>query len=109
MRRSRAPEVATPRVMAETLAIFYGFGGVAGLSVAADIRPVATRTLLVGLALVALGASMVAFWWGPRWPRQFFHAPVLAATLLITTAVLLCPSPVAALTAAVLIAFVVVD
>jgi diguanylate cyclase (GGDEF)-like protein len=95
--------------MAETLAIFYGFGGVAGLFVASDMRPVATRTLLVGLALVALGASVVAACWGPRWPRQFFHAPVLAATLLITTAVLLCPSPVAALTAAVLIAFVVVD
>jgi diguanylate cyclase (GGDEF)-like protein len=95
--------------MAETLAIFYAFGGLAGLLVSIESPRGGTRTALIGLALVALGASAVAAWWGPRWPRPFFHAPVLAATLLITTAVVLCPEPPMALTAAILISFVVVD
>lgn len=95
--------------MAETLAIFYAFGGAAGLCVAIGADLGSVRPLLIGLALVALVAAAVAAWWGPHWPRHFFHVPVLAATVLITTSVLLCPDPVTSLTAAVLIAFVVVD
>ncbi|TFV62306.1 UNVERIFIED_ORG: GGDEF domain-containing protein [Bacillus sp. AZ43] len=109
MSRSAAPEVATTRVMAKTLATFFAFGGVAGLLVISGIEPGARRSVLVALALAALAAAAVAGRWGARWPRHWFHVAVGAATALIVTAVAVAPDPVTSLAAATLIAFVVVD
>ncbi|MDK3256580.1 GGDEF domain-containing protein [Blastococcus capsensis] len=109
MIRSRAPEVATTRVMAQTLATFYAFGGVAGLFITAGAEPGAGRWILLCLSLVALAGSAVAARRAARWPRPAFHVAVIAATVLITIAVLVSPDPVTALAAATLTAFVVVD
>jgi diguanylate cyclase (GGDEF)-like protein len=95
--------------MAETLAIFYAFGGAAGLGIAFGAEPGARRWLLIFLSLVGLVFSAVAARWAARWPRQLFHVPVVAGTGLITAAVLVSPDPVSALAAAMLTAFVVVD
>ncbi|WP_346619205.1 GGDEF domain-containing protein [Blastococcus montanus] len=109
MSRSRAPEVATVRVMAQTLAIFYAFGGAAGLAITAGAAPGPQRAVLFVISLLALAGAAVAARWGPRWPRNAFHPVVDAATLLICAAVLVSPDPVTALAAATLVVFVVVD
>ena len=95
--------------MAETLAIFYAFGGAAGLAISFGAEPGAGRLLLISLSLIAFASAAAAARWAPRWPRQVFHLPVAAATVLITTAVLVSPDPVTAVAAAMLTAFVVVD
>ncbi|WP_139206274.1 GGDEF domain-containing protein [Blastococcus sp. DSM 46786] len=109
MSRSRAPEVATLRVMAQTLAIFYGFGGAAGLLITAGAGPGAHRPVLLALALTALAAAVVVGRWGARWPRPAFDVVVGAATVLISIGVLVSPDPATALASAALFAFVVVD
>ncbi|MGY1847002.1 diguanylate cyclase domain-containing protein [Blastococcus sp. SYSU DS1021] len=109
MSRSGAPEVATLRVMAQTLAIFYGFGGAAGLLIASGAQPGALRSVLLALSLTALAAAVVVARWGARWPRRVFDVAVGAADVLIATAVVASPDPVTALAAATLISFVVVD
>lgn len=109
MSRSATSEVASTRVMARTLATFFGFGSIAGLAVVLGIEPGAPRTVLAVLCLLALAAGAVVGRWGPGWPRPYFHGAVGAATTMIVTAVLLSPDPVTALAAAVLISFVVVD
>ncbi|MGY2065643.1 GGDEF domain-containing protein [Blastococcus sp. SYSU DS0619] len=97
------------RVMAQTLATFYAFGGAAGLCICAGAAPGDPRSVLVALSLVALAAAAVVARWGARWPRKVFHGTVGAATVLISAAVVVSPDPVTALAAASLIAFVVVD
>ncbi|MCF6743971.1 GGDEF domain-containing protein [Blastococcus sp. KM273128] len=109
MSRSRAPEVATLRVMAQTLAIFYGFGGVAGLLVTAGAGPGPHRPVLLGLALSALAGAAVVARWGARWPRPAFDVVVGSATVLVSVGILVSPDPATALAAAALITFVVVD
>ncbi len=95
--------------MAETLAIFYAFGGASGLGIAFGAEPGSGRSFLILLSLGAFAAAAIAARWAARWPRQLFHVPVAAGTLIITTAVLVSPDPVTALAAAALTAFVVVD
>ncbi|TFV44380.1 GGDEF domain-containing protein [Blastococcus sp. TF02A_35] len=107
--RSDAPEVATIRVMARTLATFYAFGGTAGLFISSSAEPGGRASTLFALSLTALVAAAVVALWGARWPRDVFHVAVGAATLLISTAVLVAPDATTSLAAAVLIAFVVVD
>lgn len=92
----RGPEVATTRVMAETLAIFYAFGGAAGLLVSFGVDGGTPRFVLLGLSLVAFMSAAVAHLWAARWPRQAFHLPVGAATVMIVGAVLVSPDPVTA-------------
>ncbi len=105
-----APEVATPRVMSETLAIFYAFGGLAGLLAIWGTSPDWPRTgVLLGLAVAALGCALVLSRWGSRWPRWFFHIPVGAATGLIALGAHLASDPVSAIVGAFLIVFVGVD
>ncbi|MGY1915821.1 diguanylate cyclase [Blastococcus sp. SYSU DS0973] len=107
--RSGAPEVATVRVMAQTLATFYAFGGAAGLVMTAGHDSRADRWAPLLLAVVALTAAVVAGRWGSRWPRNVFHLLVDAATALICATVLVSPDAVTALAAAALTAFVIVD
>ncbi|RZU32461.1 GGDEF domain-containing protein [Blastococcus saxobsidens] len=107
--RSAAPEVATTRVMARTLATFYAFGGTAGVCITSAAEPGNRRLVLLILSLVALLAAAGVGRWGARWPRSLFHGAVGVATALIVTAVLVAPDPVTSFAAATLIAFVVVD
>ena len=95
--------------MAETLAIFYAFGGAAGTCIAFGAEPGVGRWLLISLSLVAFASAGVAARWAARWPRQVFHLPVAAGTVLITMALLVSPDPITAVAAAMLTAFVVVD
>lgn len=101
--------MATLRVMAQTLAIFYGFGGVAGLLVTAGAGPGPHRPVLLGLALSALAGAAVVARWGARWPRPAFDVVVGSATVLVSVGILVSPDPATALAAAALITFVVVD
>jgi diguanylate cyclase (GGDEF)-like protein len=110
VRQLRAPEVATPRAMTHSLAVFYVFGGVAGLLAALGARPDGLgRETLAGLSLCALACAGIAFRWGRRWARRVFHAPVAAATGLIVTAVLVSPDLGTAMICAALMAFVVIN
>ncbi|MCZ2804877.1 hypothetical protein O2W18_07190 [Modestobacter sp. VKM Ac-2983] len=60
--RSGAPEVATPRMAARILAVFYAFGGGAGLLAALGATPHAERnTAVTAIATSALlGAFSIA-------------------------------------------------
>ncbi len=62
MSRHRAPEVATPRVMARTLSLFYVLGGTCGLVGVPGSDPDWARRW----AVLALGSTAVVC--GPRWP-----------------------------------------
>ncbi|OMQ12862.1 hypothetical protein A7K94_0221580, partial [Modestobacter sp. VKM Ac-2676] len=58
--RSGAPEVATPRMTARILAVFYGFGGVAGLLALLGATSHSGRSWVVGaLATSALLGAVV--------------------------------------------------
>ncbi|WP_222195359.1 putative bifunctional diguanylate cyclase/phosphodiesterase [Modestobacter italicus] len=108
--RSGAPEVATPRMTARVLAVFYAFGGVAGLLALLGASPHSDHSWAVaGIATGALLTAAVLGHWGPRWPRAAFHLPVGAATGLIGTAVALAPDPLTALAIASIVCFVAVD
>ncbi|RBY97945.1 hypothetical protein DQ237_03365 [Blastococcus sp. TF02-8] len=107
--RSDAPEVATIRVMARTLATFYAFGGTAGLLISSSAESGFRTGVLFLLSGMALVAAAVVATFGSEWPREFFHVAVGAATGLITTATLAAPDHTTSLAAAMLIAFVVVD
>ncbi|WP_141437142.1 GGDEF domain-containing protein [Blastococcus aggregatus] len=109
MSRFRVPEVATTRVMAETITTLFGFGGLAGLSLVLGAESDENRGILLTICIGALLAALVFGIWGSHWPRQAFHLPVVTATALIAVAVVFCPDPVTALGAATLIAFVVLD
>jgi diguanylate cyclase (GGDEF)-like protein len=101
--------VATTRVMAQTLATFYAFGGAAGVFISLGSGPGAHRWQLLALSFTALASAAVVARWGARWPRLAFHPAVGAATVLIGTGIFVSPDPVTALAAASLIAFVVAD
>ncbi len=101
--------MATTRVMGETIATLFGFGGLAGISMVLGAESDANRGSLIALCASALLGSLVAARWGKRWPRRAFHLPVVAATVLITAAVVVTPDPVTALAASTLISFVVLD
>ncbi|MCZ2813855.1 EAL domain-containing protein [Modestobacter sp. VKM Ac-2979] len=108
--RSRAPEVATPRMTARILAVFYAFGGVAGLLAALGATPHPERNWAVtGVATSALLGAIVLARWGTRWPRGAFHVPVAGATALIGAAVALAPDPLTSLAIASIVSFVAVD
>ncbi|SDE70355.1 diguanylate cyclase (GGDEF) domain-containing protein [Blastococcus fimeti] len=101
--------MATTRVMAETIATLFAFGGLAGICLALGAGSNENRGILLALCTTALLSAVVAGVWGRHWPRRAFHLPVVAATALIAIAVVLCPDPVTAIAAATLIAFVVLD
>ncbi len=106
----QAPEVATPAVMTQTLALFYVLGGGCGmLAVGGSAPDWSRRWVLLGLSALAVAAGLVLARWGARCPRWSFHLPVAAATVLIAEAARLSPDPVTALVAAALITFVGVD
>ena len=107
--RSAAPEVATTRTMARILATLYAFGGVAGLAILTGLEPGPRRWVLIGMCGTSLVAAAAVARWGRRWPRSVFHLAVGAATVLISTAVLIAPDPVSSFAAATVIAFVVLD
>jgi diguanylate cyclase (GGDEF)-like protein len=109
MDRTVAPAVATPRVMANVLSVFYLAGGVAGLLGASGAEDGDGRVLLFALSITALFAAAVVGWFGPRWPRDAFHLPVALAAVLISIAVLVAPDGPTALVAATLITLVAVD
>jgi diguanylate cyclase (GGDEF)-like protein len=104
-----APAVATPRVMANVLSVFYLAGGVTGLLGASGATDGAGRGVLFALSLVALGAAAGVGWFAPRWPRDVFHLPVGLASILIGIAVLAAPDGPTAVLAAALITLVAVD
>jgi hypothetical protein len=104
-----APAVATPRVMASVLSVFYLAGGVAGLLASSGATHGTGRSVLFALSVTALAAAAVVGWFGPRWPRDLFHLPVGLAAGLIGTAVLASPDAPTALLAAALITLVAVD
>jgi len=102
--------VATPRAVAATLSTSYLVGGLAGLLVVAGTGLGGVRAQgLLGLSLVALAGAGVIRRWGRRWPRSAVHVPLVAATCLISCAVLLAPDPVSSVVAASLMSFVVLD
>ena len=95
--------------MARILATLYAFGGVAGLAILTGLEPGPRRWVLIGMCCTSLVAAAAVARWGRRWPRSAFHIAVGAATVLISTAVLIAPDPVSSLAAATVIAFVVLD
>ncbi|MEI4273378.1 diguanylate cyclase [Klenkia sp. LSe6-5] len=106
----RAPEVATSRVMADTLALFYVLGGACGLlGVAGGVPDGPRRWAVAGLGATAVLSGLALARWGARIPRPFFHVPVAAATVLIALAAFLAPGDVAAVVFAAIITFVGVD
>lgn len=109
MKGSTAPEVATTRVMARTLATFYGFGGAAGLFILLDLEWGLRRSLLTVFCCLAVAIATLFLRWGARFPRPVFHGAVGVASVLIAVAVLIAPDPITSLAAATLITFVVVD
>jgi len=96
--------------MARTLGTFYVFGGVAGLLAAsgagADPR---AQWVMIAASLSGFVSAGVAFRFGPRWSRWFFHVPVGSATCLIAIGVLMAPDPTTAVVCAGLMAFAAVD
>ncbi|GAA4736913.1 hypothetical protein GCM10023328_16790 [Modestobacter marinus] len=102
--------MATPRTTARTLAVFYAFGGAAGLLALLGATPHSGRSWVIAtIASSALLGAVVIGRWGPRWPRAVFHVPVAAATGLIGAAAALAPDPLTALAIASIIAFVAID
>ncbi|MGY5884941.1 putative bifunctional diguanylate cyclase/phosphodiesterase [Modestobacter lacusdianchii] len=95
---------------ARVLAVFYAFGGVAGLLALLGASPQSDHSWAVaGIATGALLTAAVLGHWGPRWPRAVFHLPVAAATGLIGAAVALAPDSLTALAIASIVSFVAVD
>ncbi|GHE08359.1 hypothetical protein GCM10011381_08830 [Klenkia taihuensis] len=110
MHRARVPEVATPRTMATTIAVFYAVGGSAGLLVTLGGGTTgAARWSMVAIVLVALSSAPVVLRWGQRWPRWTFHLLVVSAAALVDAAVLLSPGPDIALAVATMTSFLVFD
>ncbi|WP_299959148.1 bifunctional diguanylate cyclase/phosphodiesterase [uncultured Modestobacter sp.] len=108
--RSGAPEVATPLMTARILAVFYAFGGSAGLLALLGASPHSDRSwVAAGIGTSALIGAVVLALWGPRWPRAVFHVPVGASTLLLGSAVALVPDPLSAVAVASIVSFVAVD
>ena len=95
--------------MTQTLVTLFTFGGVAGLFMSAGSPHGSHRWALVSLSLIALVSAAASARWAVRWPRGAFHLPVVAATLLITVGILVCPDPLSRLAAATIIAFVVIN
>ncbi len=61
MSRSHASEVATPRTIAATLAVFYGFGGLTGVLAVVGAAPAGVgQAALLGIGVVALVLAAVA-------------------------------------------------
>ena len=108
--RHRTPEVATPEVMARTLAVFYVLGGSCGLIALFGSAPDWPRrwaVVAVGVTAVVCGVALGR--WSARCPRSFFHAPVVAATMCIALAAFFAPDGVTAVVVGALITFVGVD
>jgi diguanylate cyclase (GGDEF)-like protein len=107
---SGVPEVATPRVMTQTLALLFLLGGVAGLLATLGAEPDgsarATMAVLSGSAIVA---GVVSFRWGARWPRLVFHAAVLASSVIIVAAVTVSPDAVAAVVIGSLVGLIAIN
>lgn len=106
----RAPEIATPQVMATTLALFYVLGGSCGLLALLGADPDGPRGWYLGtLAVTAVLCGLALARWGHLAPRPFFHAPVAAATGLIALAAFVAPDGVTAVVVGAIITFVGVD
>ncbi|MFY0408739.1 GGDEF domain-containing protein [Solicola sp. PLA-1-18] len=110
MKSNATPEVATPSLMARTLATFYICGGVTGLLAAAGADgSSARRWLLVAMAAAAVAVGLALARWGTRFSRAQFHAVVLVATAMISAAAVVSPDPTTALLVAVIITFIAMD
>ncbi|WP_324273610.1 hypothetical protein [Blastococcus brunescens] len=110
MSGSGTSDVATPRTMAASLAIFYAFGGATGLLVVLGADPAGYgREALAGLMVTAFAVGAVVARWGARWPRAVFHGLVAAGTALISTAAMLSPDTATAMVCGALMSFIAVD
>jgi diguanylate cyclase (GGDEF)-like protein len=96
-------------MMARILATFYVFAGVAGLLAAGGAGAGTARWVISVFAGVGFVCAVIAFRWGPRWPRWFFHVPVASATGLVAGGVVIAPGPVTAVIGAALTAFAAID
>ncbi|MGY2128511.1 putative bifunctional diguanylate cyclase/phosphodiesterase [Blastococcus sp. SYSU DS0617] len=107
---SGVPEVATPRLMTQTLAVLFLLGGTAGLlaTLGAESQGYAREALSV-LATSVLVAAAVTVRWGTRWPRQVFHVAVFAASAVIVTAVVLSPDAATAVMIGSLVSLVAIN
>ena len=105
-----APLVATPRVMAETMAVFYAFAAAAGClaAVGADLSASLRGVVVVlaGLSLVMVGVLATR---GRRLPRRAFHGLVALSVVMVATSVTVSPDPMTAVTCAFMVSFAVVD
>ncbi|NDI47206.1 putative bifunctional diguanylate cyclase/phosphodiesterase [Goekera deserti] len=102
--------MATPRVMARTLSVFFLFGGVTGSLVALGAGSAGYgREVLAGLSLCAVLAAAVAHRWGLRWRRNVFHLPLAGGGGLILAAVSVSPDPASAVVCAAIMSFVIID
>ncbi|MDT0276636.1 putative bifunctional diguanylate cyclase/phosphodiesterase [Blastococcus goldschmidtiae] len=110
MNWSGVPEVATPRVMAQTLAVLFLLGGTAGLlaGLGAGAEGHGRETIVV-LATSVLVAAVVAFRWGRAWARHVFHVAVFAASAVIAVAVTVSPDAISAVTIASLNSLVAIN
>ena len=107
---SGVPEVATPRVMTQTLALLFLLGGIAGLLATLGSEPDASaRGTMAALAGSAIVAAVVSFRWGTRWPRLVFHVAVLASSVLIVAAVSLSPDAATAVVIASLVGLIAIN
>jgi len=107
---SGVPEVATPRVMTQTLALLFLLGGVAGLLATLGSEPDASaRGTMAALAGSAIVAAVVSFRWGTRWPRLVFHVAVLASSVIIVAAVSLSPDAATAVVIASLVGLIAIN
>ncbi|MQA35953.1 putative bifunctional diguanylate cyclase/phosphodiesterase [Modestobacter roseus] len=95
---------------ARILAVFYAFGGTAGLLALLGAAAHSGRSVAIAaLAATALLGAGVIGRWGPCWPRAAFHVPVAAATAMIGSAAALAPDPLTAFAIGSIISFVAVD
>ncbi len=110
MKWSGIPEVATPRVMTQTLAVLFLLGGTAGLlaTLGAESQGHAREALTVLASSVLVAAAVVARW-GSRWPRQVFHVPVLASSVVIVAAVTVSPDAATAVSIGSLVGLVAIN
>ncbi len=96
--------------MAATLAVFYAFGGVAGVLLALGCPATGYgREVLAGLVVVDFAAAAATARWGARWPRPVFHVFVAAGTALIALATAVSPDTATALVCAAVTSFVAID
>ena len=95
----RAPEVATPRLMAYTTSAFYLTGGIGAIlsTLATWPHPGPSDRVTLILASLAILLSAGLFHRSRTLPRRIFHVTLVLASLMLGTGVVLAASDTAAL------------